>query len=352
MQKLNILIASLNWGLGHATRSIPVIRKLKSDGHQLILASDGKALEFLKKEFPDLKAYQLCSSEVIYAKHNLEMRLRLLQGSFKMLRNTKREMKITRQICKAEKIDCIISDNRLGIRHKTIKSIVMSHQLNLKMHHFGWLPQRIYRHFLNKFDDIWIPDTRGEMKISGRLSDWKTTDHKTQYIGLCSALEKKDTPLQYQFCILLSGPEPQRSLLEEKLLAIFFKKNTSAIMIAGKVEEKQKISHQNKLTYVNYMTSAELSKTLNESAYIICRSGYSSLMDVALLKKKAFLIPTPQQPEQIYLAKYLKEKQIADFCFQDQLTDQNFENIDPVYQGFTKITAQESALILPQLLSK
>lgn len=352
MQKLNILIAPLNWGLGHATRSIPVIKKLKSDGHHLVIASDGKALELLHKEFPDLKTYQLCSSEVIYAKHNAGMRLRLLQGSFKMLRNTKRELKITRQICQVEKIDCIISDNRLGVRHKTIKSIVISHQLNLKMHHLGWLPHQVYRHFLNKFDNIWIPDIRGEMKISGSLSDWKATQHKTQYIGLCSALEKKDTSLQYQFCILLSGPEPQRSLLEEKLLVIFSQKNTSAIMIAGKVEEKQKISHQNKLTYVNYMTSAELSKTLNASAYIICRSGYSSLMDIALLKKHAFLIPTPQQPEQTYLAKYFKKKQIADFCFQDQLSPQHFENIDPVYQGFTEITTQESALKLPQLLSK
>ncbi|MGO3689203.1 hypothetical protein CAP47_06780 [Psychroflexus sp. S27] len=352
MRKLNILVAPLHWGLGHATRCIPIIRKLISEGHHIVIASDGKALDLLNKEFTELKSYRFQSSEIIYGAGKTNMKFRLFKASFKMLLGIKREKRITNEICDAEKIDFIISDNRLGVRNKTIKSVIISHQLNLKHHFSAWLPHVVYRSFLNKFDQIWVPDQRGGNKLSGRLSQWKKAEHKTYYIGLCSALEKKETPSTYEFCILLSGPEPQRGLLEEKLIAIFKSKKEKSIMIGGRFENEQKTYKYHQLTYINYMTSQELSNALNASSYIICRSGYSSLMDLTHLHKKGILIPTPEQPEQIYLAKYLKKKGIFDYKNQKDIEATDFMSMDQKYTGFQKLNSEDTKLILPDISLK
>lgn len=352
MRKLNILVAPLHWGLGHATRCIPIIRKLISEGHHIVIASDGKALDLLNKEFPELKSYQFQSTEIFYGEGKANMKLSLFKASFKMLLDIKREKRITNEICDAEKIDFIISDNRLGVRNRTIKSVIISHQLNLKHHFSAWLPHVVYRFFLNKFDQIWVPDQRGENKLSGRLSQWEKAEHKIHYIGLCSALEKKEAPSTYEFCILLSGPEPQRSLLEKKLIAIFKDKKEKSIMIGGRFENEQKTSKYHQLTYVNFMTSQELSDTLNASSYIICRSGYSSLMDLAHLHKKGILIPTPEQPEQIYLAKYLEKKMIFNYINQEDIRSSDFTNINQKYIGFQKLNSEDTKLLLPDISLK
>lgn len=352
MRKLNILVAPLHWGLGHATRCIPIIRKLLSQGHRIVIASDGKALDILNKEFPELKSYQFQSADIIYSQGKTNMKLSLFKASFKMLLHIKREKRITREICNAEKIDLIISDNRLGVRSKTVKSVIVSHQLNLKYHFSAWLPHVIYRYFLNKFDQIWVPDSRGENKLSGRLSQWKKAENKIHYIGLCSAFKKKEAPSTYDFCVLLSGPEPQRGLLEKKLIAIFKEKEEKSIMIGGRLEDEQKTFKYHRFTYVNYMTSQELSDTLNASSYIICRSGYSSLMDLAQLHKKGILIPTPQQPEQIYLAKHLKKRRIFDYKNQKDIEAANFMSMDQKYTGFQKLNSEKTKLILPDISLK
>lgn len=349
ISKKNILIAPLPWGLGHATRCVPIIKKLINNGHHIILASSGNALSFLQKEFPFLKTYDTYASEIKYAKNKRHIQVQLLKGSFKMLQNIKKEKKLTQKICRQEEIDFIISDNHLGIRHKNVQSVIISHQLNINHNIAGWIANKVYRYFLNKYDQIWVPDSRGKLKISGKLSNWKKAENKTHFIGVCSDMKQEETLEKYQFCISLSGPEPQREILEKKLIEIFKNIGFKSIMIGGKIEAKQTHTQHNQLSYFNYMQLDELSEVMNASKYIVCRSGYSSLMDLAIIKKKGILIPTPQQPEQIYLAQHLKSKKIFDFVYQDDIKISDFLNMDDTYIGFQNLDTENIKLRLPDI---
>ena len=73
-----ILVAPLNWGLGHATRCIPIIRALKAHNFEPVIASDGAALQLLKKEFPDLEHVELPSYNITYPKNGKRFKSKLI----------------------------------------------------------------------------------------------------------------------------------------------------------------------------------------------------------------------------------------------------------------------------------
>jgi uncharacterized protein (TIGR00661 family) len=323
-----ILVAPLNWGLGHATRCIPIIRALQDHDYIPIIASDGIALEMLRKEFPYIKTLELPSYQIEYAKNGKNFRWKLLKNSPKMIRAIWNEKKMIAAWIDEYEIDGIISDNRLGVVNKKIPSVFITHQLNVMTGNTTWITSKLHQLIIKKYDECWVPDKAGTPNLAGELSHLKKDVFKLNYIGPLSRMQKKDVPQQYDLMILLSGPEPQRGLLEEKLKIEVNKYNGKIVFIKGIIEKTQIKEQIDNVTYYNYMNSRQLEHTFNESAIVLCRSGYTSIMDLAKLDKKAYFIPTPGQYEQEYLAEKLKKEGLVPYSAQDNFIIENLSEVN------------------------
>jgi uncharacterized protein (TIGR00661 family) len=331
----NILIAPLNWGLGHATRCIPIIKELQHLGFTPIIASDGAALRLLEKEFPELLSIELPSYDIEYAKDEKDFKWKLIKNSPKMIQAIFEEKKKVKALVKQYDLKGIISDNRLGVYSKKVPSVFITHQLNVLSGKTTWISSKLHQYFIAKFTECWIPDNREQLNLTGKLGHLENSSLNLKYLGPLSRLTKKSLPLRYDLMVILSGPEPQRTLLEEKLTAELQNFHGNILFIKGKVEAEQKITTEDHLTYYNFMTSEEVERAFNESNLVLCRSGYTTVMDLAQLEKKAFFIPTPGQFEQEYLAKRFKRKGMAPFSKQDEFKIEKLLEID-LYKGFPK----------------
>ncbi len=298
-----MLITPLDWGLGHATRCIPVIRAFLQKGWEVIIAGDGSSLELLQKEFPDLTFYTLPGYNVRYRFKN--MHLNILFQFPKIVIAALKENFAVREIIRTHQINLLISDNRFGCFSKRVKSIFITHQVNIQV---GFRPfEKIVNYFnhriICKFDECWIPDV-SSVRLSGKLSSPGKLKN-IQFIGLLSRMEKLDIPEQWDLVVVLSGPEPQRSIFEKLILEQLLSLDLRTIIIQGKPGKKVHQSIDKNTKLISYATSQELNKMMCAAKLILCRSGYSSLMDLAAIGKKAILVPTPGQTEQEYLAQYL-----------------------------------------------
>ncbi len=347
-----ILVAPLNWGLGHATRCIPIINALLENGYTPIIASDGDALNLLKKEFPKLEFHELPSYKIKYAKKGKNFKMKMLWDSPKMLKAIQQEKKETKRLAKELNIDGIISDNRLGVFYKKIPCVFITHQLNVLTGKTTWMSTKLHQNIIKKFDECWVPDTQKNPNLSGKLGHLKNSKLNIKYLGPLSRFKKIDLPKKYELMVLLSGPEPQRSMLEEKLFDELIGYENDVLFVKGKVEEEQKItSLRGNIVIYNFMNSKALERAINESKAIICRSGYTTLMDLAKLEKKAFFIPTPGQFEQEYLAKRLHKKGVAPTCSQDEFTIDELKKIKE-YSGLKQFKNDLNYTLLFDVFSK
>ena len=331
-----ILVAPLNWGLGHATRCIPVIRALQQNGFCPVIASDGIALELLKKEFPELESLYLPSYQVEYAKEGKFFKLKMIWDSPKMVKAIAREKKLVKKIIRERKIHGIISDNRLGVYNKNVPSVFITHQLNVLTGSTSWLSSRVHRKFIRKFDQCWVPDVAGKPNLSGKLGHLKKESLPVKYIGPLSRLQKKELDLRYDLAIILSGPEPQRTLLENKLVGEIGDYPGNILFVRGEIEVTQHIEKKDNIVVYNFMRSEELETALNQSAMVLSRSGYTTIMDLVNLGKKAFFIPTPGQYEQEYLAKRLHKKGMVPYARQKDFRIQMLSEVEK-YDGLPEI---------------
>lgn len=331
-----ILIAPLNWGLGHATRCIPIIKALQDNNFIPIIASDGIALELLKKEFPYLKFLELPSYEIEYAKNGKYFKWKLLKNCPKMIEAILEEKRLVKKWIKKHDIDGIISDNRLGVFSKKVPSVFITHQLNVMTGNTTWITSLLHQNIIKKYTECWVPDTIDTPNLAGELSHLKNPDFNIKYIGPLSRIQTKKVDKKYDLMIILSGPEPQRGLLEEKLKQEIKLYNGTILFVKGIIEKDQKKEQIDNVTFLNFMHSRQLEQALNESEIIICRSGYTSIMDLAKLNKKAFFIPTPGQYEQEYLARKLKKEGLVPYAEQDLFTIKNLDEIDN-YKGLSEI---------------
>jgi uncharacterized protein (TIGR00661 family) len=330
--KKNILVAPLNWGLGHSTRCIPIIQALIDNNFNPILASDGVALEMLRKEFPLLESLELPSYQIEYAKNGKNFKWKMIKNSPKMISAILEEKKIIKKWVSQYNLSGIISDNRLGVRNKQIPSVFITHQLNVLSGNTSWITTKLHQNIIRKFNECWVPDFEKKPNLTGKLGHLKKTDLNLKYIGPISRLKARYLREKYDLMILLSGPEPQRTMLEEKLKIEINNYIGKTIFIKGVVELEQKVNQIGNVTFVNYMNSDEIETAFNESEMVLCRSGYTTIMDLAKLGKKAFFIPTPGQFEQEYLAKKLKRNGLFPCANQDEFRIGNLLEID-LYKG-------------------
>lgn len=304
-------MSPLDWGLGHATRCIPVIRHLLGCGCRVIIISSGRSLSLLQKEFPDITTYNVEAYNIEYQrKGNFVLKIAL--QLWKVFIGIRNEHKQLRRIIDIENPDLIISDNRYGMYSAKIKSIFITHQIMVKIPNLHFLEPVVKwwlysRH--KKFDTLWIPDMENTPNLAGDLSHSGKLIPDSTYIGILTRFLPAEKPgvVSNQILIILSGPEPQRSIFEDMILEQIAALPFQFIVVQGKSEVKENFQLAPHIQLISYANADVLYQMACASEIIISRGGYSTLMDFSQLNKHCIFIPTPGQTEQEYLVKQLAD---------------------------------------------
>ncbi|MDB5247658.1 MAG: glycosyltransferase [Segetibacter sp.] len=311
-QKFTVLVAPLDWGLGHATRCIPLIKHLLQLGCKIIIATEGKQEKLLKTEFPSLLFVKLPGYGITYTTNKRFFSIKIIAQLPKILKAVKNERKWLNDFLDNNKVEAIISDNRYGLYRSDLPSVFITHQLLIKGP-FAFaerIMQKINYSMIRKFSECWVPDEKGNINLAGALSHPRLLPKlPVHFIGGISRLElQEDVQKKYDVLIVISGPEPQRTLLEHKVLKEIEKFTGKILLVRGLPGDLEELASTNQVTIINHLPAKKLEDAFNASEFIISRSGYTTVMDICKLQKKSVLIPTPGQTEQEYLAKHLQEQ--------------------------------------------
>ncbi len=308
-----VLVAPLDWGLGHATRCVPIIRELQLNHWEVLVASSGDALTLLKSEFPQLTFFELPSYRATYS-----LRFPLMVKVFlqlpKFLWVIRKEHDELEKIVHDQEINLVISDNRFGCWTKSVPTVFITHQVNIQMPFPLKWAQGFINYFnhrmIRKFDQCWVPDFP-----ENRLTEKLTEPGKlpVKFIGMLSRFRKTATndSFEYDYLALVSGPEPQRTIFEQKVKLIFSEVKGRKILIRGLPGTDEGIVNLSQWDEAKHLSAEKLQQVIEKSALVICRSGFSTVMDLAALGTMALFIPTPGQTEQEYLSDQLMKKRIA-----------------------------------------
>ncbi len=307
--RVKILICPLNWGLGHATRCVPIIQKLMSEGHEVVLVADGYPLQFLRQEFPTLRFIELPSYPVYYASGASQVGAMLFNFPT-IIRGIIHEHRWLDHLLRTEHFDQIISDNRFGLWSKRTHSTYITHQLMVKMplglKFLEPLVHFIHKAIINCYNECWIPDVEQNKGLSGDLAHKYPLPRNAKFIGTLSrfqGLENGIAGTDYDVVAVVSGVEPQRTLFEKSLTLKFQDRNEKTLIVYGQPQQNKTESQIGNITFVSHLSTQELASAFLGAKKIISRSGYSTIMDLVALKclHKAEFIPTPGQTEQEYL---------------------------------------------------
>lgn len=309
-----VLVAPLDWGLGHATRCVPLIHALTDAGYRVLIATDGPQEKLLKKEFPDLHFLKLPGYQIRYSRSRGWLPLKIIQQLPALLRIVHWEHRWLQKTINEYAVDLVISDNRYGLWTNKIPSVFISHQLTIKAP-YNWLEKLIqiinYR-YINRFTVCWVPDMEKDQGLAGILSHpVKQPKLRVEYMGLLTRFKGQATRGKSRVTVLLSGPEPQRTLLEEKIVEQAKQTQQPITLVRGLPAAEEKLKLPLFIQQYNHLETAELQNLLQQSEPVIVRSGYTSLMELLQLQIKTVLVPTPGQTEQEYLANALHEKGYA-----------------------------------------
>jgi uncharacterized protein (TIGR00661 family) len=327
------LISPLNWGLGHASRIIPIIDYCLKSGKHVVIAGNGSSLELLKMKFPQLKYEHIPSPAMQYGIKSA-LNFNFYIHAILMFINILRERIFTKRIIRKHKIDTIISDNRPGVFNRKIKSIYITHQINiyrsLKEDKFSQIMSRINYRIIKQYNYCWSPDFEAHTTLAGRLSK-NNTNSLVNYIGPLSRFSLAQSNgkflKKYEVVCIVSGPEPPRKFFEQLLVSKFSNSTFKTLIIRGLPNEERQMRAIGNVEFLNHCTDEEFLYLINSASHIICRSGYSSVMDMIVTCKNAILIPTPGQPEQEYLAIHLNGKYGFTCMSQNDFASANIEEI-------------------------
>jgi hypothetical protein len=309
-----LLLAPLDWGLGHATRCIPIIRALLNNNCKVCLAGEGTQEKILREEFPQLPFLPLKGYRIKYARSGMAGKIILQIPS--ILRSIKEENGWLKEQVSKHGFEVVIADNRYGLYHENIFSVIITHQLTVKSPFGKWTENMLQKwnyKFIARFNECWVPDEEGNNNLAGELSHpEKLPTIPVKYIGPLSRFEKKEiNELKGHLLVVLSGPEPQRTIFENIIIDQVVNYPGTATIVRGLPGEINIIPSTNTIHFCNHLSAGELNNEMMKAEFIISRSGYSTVMDIAALQKKSILIPTPGQTEQEYLGTYLMKKHFA-----------------------------------------
>jgi len=316
-KSLNILICPLEWGLGHAARMIPVAKLLKDMGHNVIIASGNEHLALFKNELPGLQSICFTGFKPSYSSF-LPQYLSLLLKVPLLLYHIIREHNTLKRLIKAYNISIVISDNRFGLWNRNVTSVYVTHMPRIPLPSFFRFLEPVgimlHRIVIKKYNYCWIPDLPGDLNLSGRLSHGIRLQDNTRFTGILSrfgypeynSFNAKMKP--GHFTLILSGPEPQREILRQKLVSILIDKPFTTFIFGGNPDKTGVVVVTGNIHYFNHLPAKEMAEIIQSSKCVITRSGYTTIMELISMGVTAVLIPTPGQTEQEYLSGYLSEK--------------------------------------------
>ena len=311
-------MSPLDWGIGHATRCVPLIRELQKQQARIIIGASGRSSDFLSYYFPEIELINVPGHEIKYPSSG-RMVWKMASQLPGFLSNIRQEQRLLEQIIKKYKIDAVISDNRFGMWSKEVYSVYVTHQLRIKAPE-GWnfaegILSALHMQYIRNYNECWIPDYPGGENLSGDLGHPPKLSPNFHYIGPLSRfslngeeIKRSDEEEPSGMLILLSGPEPQRSIFEGLVLKeLANHREMKVTILRGLPGNQDKISPMPHVTMYSHLPDNEMKSQIRAAKVIICRPGYSTLMDLAALGKGAILVPTPGQTEQEYLARYHAE---------------------------------------------
>lgn len=310
MRRLDILFGVQDWGLGHATRDLILLRALVSAGHRITIVSNGRALQMLRQElkgrcnFIPLKDLpKPLSRKALWFHIKMSLALPLVFHTYR------RERQLVQRLRRTRNIDRIVSDTRYGLCCTEIPSFHLLHSLRQivpgRPRSLERMVESGQRHLLRKGLRIIIPDQLHN-GLAGDLChrvdcDW---GDRLAYIGILSSLTPTPSETDIDVFISISGAEPQRSIFERLVLAQMGDLNGRVVVALGRPEAATMVSRNGRITIYGYLNRAKQQEMMNRARLVVSRSGYTTLMELAELGKKALLIPTVGQSEQEYLAEY------------------------------------------------
>ncbi|MFT4678589.1 MAG: UDP:flavonoid glycosyltransferase YjiC (YdhE family) [Flavobacteriales bacterium] len=341
-----ILIAPLDWGLGHTTRVIPIIRSVIESGATPVIAGNIAQLEFLNSYFPDFEYHLVEGYDVVYGK-NVARDIAIQLNS--ILKSIKRERKWLDVNISNFNVQAIISDNRYGMRHSSVPSVLITHQIHVAGPKLAnGILEMLSKKHLAAFDHIWVPDYTGNSALAGKLSN--SDDERVSYLGPLSRFEgEPQTPTpetDVKLFGIVSGPEDQRTFFENDLIELFKRDGRKAIIARGRKDLSKKTDGNVQL--IPHVKDELFRSLVAGAEVVICRSGYSTIMDLAHLERKAIVVATPGQGEQEYIAQRLEGKHGFRRVAQGDLKDINLS--DAAHLPLWRIMERENTPSIPKLI--
>ncbi|MBT1687891.1 glycosyltransferase [Dawidia soli] len=351
-----VLVAPLDWGLGHATRCIPILRALQARGCTILLAGSGDSLQLLRQEFPSLFYAVLPAYQPRYPAKGASMVWAMARQLPKFLTVIRREHVALERLVREQSVDLVIADNRYGCWSASVPCIFITHQCNILMpRRFGWLASmvaRMNRRSMKRFTRCWLPDYPGEASLAGKLAACgeHTPGGTHRYIGALSRLSPA-MPRQkrYDLLCVFSGPEPQRTLLEQAVTAQVNRSVLRVLIVRGLPGGRTVAPLETRAEVVDFLASDALQEALEASRCVLARSGFSTVMDLAHVGGNAIFVPTPGQTEQEYLAARLMEKKIAYSTAQQDFDLEIAWQHVPLYTGFTPAAGAQDTWLHPAI---
>ncbi len=328
------MVAPLNWGLGHATRCIPIIKELLSLQCKVLIAANGNSLLLLRKEFPSLQFLEVPGYKIQYSKRKIFLPLLMLAQAPAIFFFTLKEHVWLKKIAKLYGLSAIISDNRFGMYNRKIFSVYITHQLLIKTGNIftETLLQKLHYFFIKKYNECWIIDNEIN-GFAGELSHGKNKPANAKYIGTLSRFELINTEKKYELVVSVSGPEPQRTIFEKIMITQLKDNDKKVLFIRGLPGDNKNITSVNKnIEFINHLSSEDMNTAFLQSQIIISRSGYTTVMDLIKINRNAVLVPTPGQTEQEYLAEYLMKKKYF-YCVKQK--DFSLINVIDAFKNFS-----------------
>lgn len=309
-----IFVCPLDWGIGHASRCVPLIKLLTDRGAEVLPIATGRAASFLKSEFPGIEVLDIGGYNIRYPKSG-NMAMSMLRQAPSLMWAIRKEHQELKKLIKKYKADAVISDNRFGMWSDDIPSIYITHQVMVKAAKTFLSTEKMlytfHQKYIRQYSECWIPDVEGEQNLSGDLAHLHQAKVPAYFIGPQSRFSlsaKSHHEKKYDLMVIISGPEPQRSIFEKKVLIQLRETEYKALVVLGKPELSKGLDQRDNIDVYNHLDSDAMQEGMLSSTLVICRPGYSSIMDLAVLGQRAAFVPTPGQTEQEYLAQYHMDK--------------------------------------------
>ncbi|MCQ2106147.1 MAG: glycosyl transferase family 28 [Fibrobacter sp.] len=320
---MKVLVAPLDWGLGHATRCIPVIREFLRQGAEVELAVVKSNAKLLRGIFPELRQRLAPSYNIVYPKHGYNMGLWLAKNGAHLNSVIRFEHRYVEEMVERHHYDVVLSDNRFGFYSRKAKSIYMTHQRRIAfppaLSALESVGMMWHASVMRHFDEVWVPDIPEEPGYAGNMSHVRYCPRSVRYVGALSRFENapseneggtllESIPLenpQYKFVAVVSGVEPARSRFEKKLAEAFAGIPGRHLIIQGRPAAGIKTWTEGNVDFCTHLQDAAFSAAVRGAEHVVSRGGYSTVMDMAVLGASCIFVPTPGQYEQVILGRNL-----------------------------------------------